>query len=80
MYLLRWFMDLGMFSLRDFLMAWASIERHILVFHDQWVSTPKKRFFIHYLPLASIVIYIFTLYIIVLFFPPCQNIYIYSQE
>jgi hypothetical protein len=80
MCLLRWFMDIGMFNLRGFLMAWASIEQHILVFHDQWLSTPKKRFFVHYLPLISIIIYCFTLYIIVIFFSPCQNVYIYTQE
>ncbi|CAF1192014.1 unnamed protein product [Adineta steineri] len=39
------------------LVGWASVERHILIFHDQWVSTKKKRFFIHYLPLIFIVLY-----------------------
>ena len=77
---LRWFIDLGMFSLRGFLMAWASIEQHILVFHEQWIATRRKRIFIHYFPLVSIVIYSFVLYIYVLFFPPCQNSYIYTRE
>jgi hypothetical protein len=53
--------------------AWATIERHILIFHQQWVSTKKKRFFIHYLPLMAIVIYCFTYYFVVVLFPLCEN-------
>ncbi|CAF1361321.1 unnamed protein product [Adineta steineri] len=39
------------------LAGWASVERHILIFHDQWVSTKKKRFFVHCFPLIFIVLY-----------------------
>ena len=55
--------------------AWATIERHILIFHQPWVATKKKRFFIHYLPIMVIIIYCFTYYFVVIFFPSCQNSY-----
>ena len=37
------------YSLQVTLFAWASIERHILIFHDQWVSTQSRRLFVHYI-------------------------------
>ncbi|CAF4299086.1 unnamed protein product, partial [Adineta steineri] len=51
------FFDTATYTTTAKLVGWASIERHILIFHDQWVSTKKKRFFIHYLPLIFIVLY-----------------------
>jgi hypothetical protein len=55
------------------LFAWATIERHILIFHDQWVSTSRKRFFIHYLPIGAIIIYYLIYYSIVYFAPICEQ-------
>ncbi|CAF1154571.1 unnamed protein product [Adineta steineri] len=52
-----WFLDSVLYTTTAKLAGWASVERHILIFHDQWVSTKKKRFFIHYLPLIFIVLY-----------------------
>ncbi len=69
------FLDWGLYITQTILFAWASIERHILIFHDGWVSTKKKRFFIHYLPLILLLLYCFIFYIIVFFFPPCTNSY-----
>jgi hypothetical protein len=54
--------------------AWASIERHILIFHNQWVSTKKKCFFVHYLPLLTILIYCFTYYFAFTLFPFCRDL------
>ena len=51
------YINYGFYSVQLELFAWATIERHILIFHDPWVSTSKKRFFIHYLPIAAIIIY-----------------------
>ncbi|CAF1272973.1 unnamed protein product [Adineta steineri] len=51
------FLDTTLYTTIAKLVGWASVERHILIFHDQWVSTKKKRFFIHYLPLIFIVLY-----------------------
>ncbi|CAF1238894.1 unnamed protein product [Adineta steineri] len=51
------FLDSTLYTTTAKLVGWASVERHILIFHDQWVSTKKKQFFIHYLPLIFIVLY-----------------------
>jgi hypothetical protein len=67
------FIDWVFYVLQTILFAWATIERHILIFHDQWISTEKKRFFIHYLPLVILTLYCLIFYIIVDFFPLCQN-------
>jgi len=53
--------------------AWASIERHILIFHSHWVSTKKKRFFVHYLPLIILMVYCFTYYFGFIVFPFCEQ-------
>jgi len=62
-----------------FIFAWATMERHILIFHDQWLSTKKKRFFIHYLPIIGIRIYFCIFYARVIFFPFCEKSYDYTK-
>lgn len=76
--LIWWFVSFGMYNGGTILMAWASIERHILVFKSLWVMTKRGRFFAHYLPLFLLLCYIFIYYIYVLFFFPCENDYDYS--
>jgi hypothetical protein len=49
------YIDITIYVATSKLVAWASIERHILIFHDKWVSTKKKRVFVHYIPLVAIV-------------------------
>jgi hypothetical protein len=68
------FLDWAIYATQTMLFAWATIERHFLIFHDQWLSTRKKRFFIHYLPPIVLLLYCLVFYIIVDFFPPCENI------
>lgn len=64
------------------LFAWATIERHILIFHSGSVSTKKKRFFIHHLPITLIITYCMVYYGIIIFAPPCvytfSNIVLYG--
>lgn len=55
------------------LFAWATIERHILIFHDQWLSTARKRFLIHYLPIGVIIIYCLIYFSIIFFAPLCDD-------
>ncbi|CAF3864813.1 unnamed protein product [Rotaria sp. Silwood1] len=74
-----WFVGTANFNIIGMLMAWASFERHILVFHNQWLNTQKKRIFIHYIPLTTIVLYSFIFYTICIFFLPCENIFDYTQ-
>jgi hypothetical protein len=67
------FIDWGLYITQTVLFAWATIERHILIFHDKWLLTKRKRFLIHYLPLIVLLLYCLILYFIVYFFPPCEN-------
>ncbi|CAF1150071.1 unnamed protein product [Adineta steineri] len=54
------------------LVAWASIERHILIFHQNWVGTKAKRFFLHYLPLVICMMFPGVFYITMYFIVPCS--------
>jgi hypothetical protein len=76
--LVWWLVDLGFYNTVAIILAWASIERHILVFYDRWIATKKKRFFVHYLPLITLLIYATIYYTIVIFFPPCQQTFLYT--
>ncbi len=72
--LMWWLMDYGFYGAITVFLAWASIERHILVFHHhQLLRTRRQKFLLHYLPLIIVSIYIFGFYIGVIFFPPCEN-------
>lgn len=72
------FLDLGFYYMQIMLFAWASFERHILIFHDRWLRTERRRFLLHYLPIIIIILYFCTFYGIYAFFPPCENSYDYS--
>lgn len=69
------FIDTGLYFTQAILLAWASIERHILVFHEKWVSTKRKRVLMHYVPFIALSIYCFIYYFVIMFYPPCENIY-----
>ena len=71
---LAWgYIDWTFYFLQLILFAWATIERHILIFHDQLVTTRKKRLFFHYLPPIIITIYCLMHYALVFFAPQCEN-------
>ncbi|CAF1542531.1 unnamed protein product [Rotaria magnacalcarata] len=78
--LIWWFIDWGFFFINVLLLLWAVIERHILFFHTTLIATWQKRLFIHYLPLAMIVLIIMVFYIIAIFVPPCQNTFDYTLD
>ncbi|CAF0881259.1 unnamed protein product [Adineta ricciae] len=71
--LLLGFIDWSLYIAHTMIFAWAMIERHILIFHNSWVSTRKKRLFVHYFPLIFLLLYWFVFYFVVYFFPPCDN-------
>jgi hypothetical protein len=54
------------------LMAWTSIERHILIFYPNLVGTKTRRFFFHYFPLAISILYPMIFYLIIFFILPCN--------
>jgi hypothetical protein len=60
------------------LVAWASIERHILIFHQNWVSTKTKRVFIHYLPLIILSLYPSIFYVFMYCILPCERVFDYN--
>lgn len=78
-YCLIWLLaDYGFYNACVTLTAWISIERHIFVYHNQWLSTPRKRFFVHYLPMILINSYLIGYYTWIIFFPPCENVFDYD--
>ncbi|CAF4028014.1 unnamed protein product [Rotaria sp. Silwood1] len=74
------FIDETLFSLSLILVGGASIQRHILIFHKQWLSTNKKRIFIHYLPIGVLCFYCIVFHFITILFPPCQNRFNYNMS
>ena len=75
--LVWWFVDLGVYNTSSLIVAWMSIERHILIFHDRWVASHRRRILFHYLPLILILVYATIYYVWLIFSPPCQNDFIY---
>ncbi|CAF1450436.1 unnamed protein product [Adineta ricciae] len=72
------FIDYLSFTVQLTGFAWTSIERHILIFHNQWVHTKIKRFLIHYLPLLALIIYCFVYHFAFILFPSCETSIIMS--
>ena len=72
------FIDFGLYTMTGILVAWISIERHILIFHNQWVSTRKKRILYHYIPTIALILYCFIYYTVVIFFPSCESTFDYT--
>ena len=72
--LMWWLVDYGFYGAITVFLAWGSIERYILVFHQrQLLGTRRQRFFLHYLPLIILSVYLPVFYTVVILFPPCKN-------
>ena len=75
-----WLFDYGAYGAISVFLAWGSIERHILVFHErQLLRTARQRFFVHHLPLIILSAYLTGFYVGVILFPPCENVYDYES-
>ena len=72
------FIDGAVYVIIALLMAWASIERHILIFHTNWIATRMQRFFIHYLPLIIACAYPTVFYGAIFFVIPCDAPFDYT--
>jgi len=72
-YLFWAFFDYSIYSLQIGLFSWATIERHIIIFHEKWISSRIKRIFIHYLPIIIIITYYMTFYSIIYYSTSCNN-------
>jgi hypothetical protein len=77
---LSWvFIDETLYIATTILFSWGTIERHILIFHDHWLSTRTKLIFIHYVPIGFLSLYCLLYNIVVIIFPPCENTFDYTQ-
>lgn len=73
---LSWnFIDAFLSNLSTFLMMWASLERHLLIFYDRQIyNNNLKRFIFHYLPIFILILYAFVFYSFAIFIHPnCSN-------
>ncbi|CAF2970497.1 unnamed protein product [Rotaria sp. Silwood2] len=52
-----WNIDEFCYQITLVTVAVASVQRHFLIFHEKWLSTAKKRFFIHYIPICLAIAY-----------------------
>ncbi|CAF1361144.1 unnamed protein product [Adineta steineri] len=55
------------------LMMWASFERHILVFHSNFVRSTGQLVLVHYIPLIFFSLYAPLLYFYLIFLYPCDE-------
>jgi hypothetical protein len=79
--LIWWFVDYGVYGAISVFLAWASFERHILIFyHNRLLGTKRKKIIFHYIPLGILSFYMTGFYIGVIVFPPCTNIFNYEFE
>ena len=62
------------------LMAWASIERHILIFYPNWFGTRRKRLYFHYLPLVVCILYPAIFYFLIIIALPCDAPFNYTYR
>ena len=73
------FIDESLVITQSILFAWATIERYILIFHDQWLLTRVKRLLIHYFPITGLLIYCLSYCLSVIVFAPCENTFDYTE-
>lgn len=72
------FVTTSTYSSSLLLMAWASFERHLLIFHSHWLNTRRRRILVHYSPMVCICLYTTIYYIFVIFFYPFVNNFDYA--
>ena len=70
---LWWYwLDYSLIAMSLFLTATASIQRHILIFHSQWLNVRRTRILLHYIPLIISLAYPALFYIVLMFLYPCE--------
>ena len=65
--------DYLLFSTMNVLLLWASIERHLLIFHGHLHATAKYRLLLHYLPFIAIITYLILFYTVAIFIYSCEQ-------
>ncbi|CAF1444584.1 unnamed protein product [Rotaria magnacalcarata] len=76
--LIWWYIDYACYLGSMILMAWLAVERHILIFHDRWISNQRRCFLLHYAPMIIIAACILLFYLVNIFLLPCQNTFDYT--
>ena len=74
------FIDYFLFLSSLLSMTFASVERHLFVFHNHLFSTAKKRLLVHYCPMSLCLVYPLIYYVGVFFLYPCKNYYNFTQN
>ena len=76
-----WNIDEITFQIMITIIAEASCERHILIFHEKLLATQKKRIFFHYIPLLISTIYSIAFFVLSQLFVTCDlsSSYDYTQ-
>jgi hypothetical protein len=73
------FINEALYIATTILFAWATIERHILIFHDKLVATKMKFILFHCLPIVIILLYCIVYNSIIIIAPPCENTFDYTE-
>jgi hypothetical protein len=76
---LTWvFIDFAVYLIITYLIVWMAIERHILIFHSNWLATQRKRFLLHYFPMILACIYPLIFYTYGFFIQDCSSVLDYT--
>lgn len=73
------FVDTGLYSMLTILLTYGSLERHILVFHSNLVSSRRKRLLFHYISLSFVVMFCIVFYFYIIVLIPCEHEFDYNQ-
>ena len=71
--------NFSLFTTNLFLMSWTSIERHILIFHSNWIQTSIGKCKWHYIPLTICITYIPIFYFSCIIIYQCENTFDYTS-
>lgn len=74
-----WFLDDTLYNVQTSVLAWASIERHILIFNSKLFRTSRQKLLYHYLPPAVLIVYLISFHASVLIFPPCSHTFDFTD-
>ena len=72
-FLISFFITYGLYTTQIIFVVWATFERHIFIFHEQWVRTQRQRLFFHYLPNIVLFVYCSVYFSVITFAPLCET-------
>lgn len=79
-YCLFWYwLCYSVLTVNIFLMAWTCIERHILIFHSNWIQTQSGKWIWHYIPLILCSTYTPLFYLSCIIIYQCENNFDYTS-